>query len=365
MRPSVTGVLRRFIPAFLAGEPVLHEAQHRALWAITHCRTPTMGGHLYACGTCSESRFAYHSCNHRSCPQCGRSATAEWVARELDKRINAPYFMVTFTLPSELRGLFFGRGARKAYSAFFSASAGALAEKLAVPRNLGAQKSGFTGVLHTWNQQLGFHPHIHYIVPGAGLGASGQLVRVKSEQFLVYFELLGRAFRSHFGEQLRKLGWEVDPDVWKKDWGVHIKASGTGENAIKYLGTYVCRTAIADSRIVSANDKTVTFRWKDRSRGNAQRISTVSGKEFVARYLHHVLPRGMRAVRYYGFCHPAAKKTRERVRFLAGGQLAIGAVTAPAPKENGVPHCPCCQLPMRKVCSLPRAWSRGPPETTP
>ena len=323
-----------------------------------------MGGHLYACGTCAEKHFAHHSCNHRSCPQCGSSATAGWVARELDKRVNAPYFMVTFTLPSELRSLFFGRGAREAYSFFFSASAGALAERLASTRHLGASKSGFTGVLHTWNQQLGFHPHIHYIVPGAGLDKNGQLVKTKSAQFLLPAKLLGRAFRSRFGEQLRKSGREVDPDVWTKDWGVHIQPTGTGESAVKYLGTYVCRTAIANSRILSVNDKTVTFRWKDRSRGSAQRISTVSGKEFIARYLRHVLPRGMKAVRYYGFCHPAAKKTRERVRFLAGGQITIGPVATPAPEETGIPHCPCCQLPMRKVCALPRAWSRGPPATT-
>ena len=267
--------------------------------------------------------------------------------------------MVTFTLPSELRSLFFGRGARKAYSAFFSASAGALAEKLAVPRNLGAQKSGFTGVLHTWNQQLGFHPHIHYIVPGAGLGASGQLVRVKSEQFLVYFELLGRAFRSHFGERLRKLGWEVDPDVWKKDWGVHIKASGTGENAIKYLGTYVCRTAIADSRIVSANDKTVTFRWKDRSRGNAQRISTVCGKEFVARYLHHVLPRGMRAVRYYGFCHPAAKEDARARPFPRGWPTYYRSSNGTCPEGERRPALPLLPAPdAQSVLAAPRLAAR-------
>jgi len=250
-----------------------------------------MGGHLYACGGCSKSTFAYHSCNHRSCPQCGRSATTQWVARELDKRVNAPYFMVTFTLPSELRSLFSGRGARDAYSAFFTASASALAEKLASPRYLGAAKSGFTGILHTWNQQLHFHPHIHYIVPGCGLTPNGQFVKVKSDQFLLPVKLLSRAFRSHFGGQLLKLGTQVDPDVWKKDWGVNIQPFGTGENAIKYLGTYVCRTAIGDSRIVSVNDNAVTFRWKDRAKGNAQRTSTIPGAEFVTRYLRHVLPR--------------------------------------------------------------------------
>ena len=162
-------MLRRFLSDHQRGRPVLHEAQHRAIWAITHCRTATMGGHLHVCPDCGEREFSFHSCNHRSCPLCGRSATAEWVERELNKRVNAPYFMVTFTLPQELRELFFGSQAKEAFDLLFRASSGALSKTLAMPKWLGAQRNGFTGVLHTWNQRLLFHPHIHYLVPSAGL----------------------------------------------------------------------------------------------------------------------------------------------------------------------------------------------------
>ncbi len=164
MTVSVIDVLRRFLPAFLRKKPALGEAVRRAIWAITHCRTAAMGGHLHAC-KCGAREFTYHSCNHRGCPQCGKAATAEWVERELGKRVGAPYFMVTFTLPEELRCLFFTVMAKEIYHIYFTAAAAALSETLAVPRWLGAVQRGFTIILHTWNQRLNFHPHLHCIVP--------------------------------------------------------------------------------------------------------------------------------------------------------------------------------------------------------
>ncbi len=362
MATKVIDVLRRFLPDHLKERPVLHEAQQRAIWAITHCRTAMMGGHLHVCTVCGEREFSFHSCNHRSCPLCGRSATAEWVERELNKRVNAPYFMVTFTLPQELRELFFGRQAKEAFDSFFRASSGALSQTLATPKWLGVQRNGFTGVLHTWNQRLHFHPHIHYLVPGAGLDETGRYVRVKNENFLVPVSVLNKAFRSQFRQHLDSLGWQVDPIVWTKEWGVHIQPFGTGATAIKYLGAYVCRTAIGDSRILSMNDSHVTFRWKDRSQGGRVRKETIPGTEFVKRYLRHVLPKGLRAIRYFGFCHPTAKKTRERIAFHSGVQLRIGPPEAVTEKEPvGVPICPCCEQPMKRVARFRPQWSRGPP----
>jgi predicted RNA-binding Zn-ribbon protein involved in translation (DUF1610 family) len=287
-------ILRAFLPAYLDSKPPPNPDRRRAIWAISHCRTATMGGHLYACGKCGGKAFAYHSCNHKACPQCGREATRKWVARELDKRVGAPYFMVTFTLPAELRGLFFGPSAKDAYDLFFSASSTALSEKLASDKTLGAVVSGFTAILHTWNQRLLFHPHIHYIVPGAGINARGEVVMVKNANFLLHLPLLQKAFRHHFHNKLKACEWEVDPAVWGKDWGVNIEPFGTGANAIKYLGAYVCRTAIGDRRIVSMDGDNVSFLWKDRANGGRIRTSTITGVEFVKRYLCHVLPRGMR-----------------------------------------------------------------------
>jgi hypothetical protein len=182
-KPTVLEVLRRFLPAFLAEKPTLSPQQRRAIWAITHCRTSTLGAQAFFCKPCGRVHLAYHSCNHKACPQCGHADTAAWIQRELAKRINAPYFLVTFTLPAELRGEFFGPQAKQAYELFFAAVSAALTEKLATDKGLRAPVNGFVAALHTWTQRLQIHLHIHCLVPGAGLNAKGRPVRVKQADF--------------------------------------------------------------------------------------------------------------------------------------------------------------------------------------
>lgn len=363
MRPTVIGALRRFLPAFLATAPPLSADQRRALWAFTHCRTPALGGNAFACedSACGRTHFAWHSCNHKACPQCGRAATARWIARELDKLLPVPYFLVTFTLPAELRGLFFGPHAQTAYDTFFHAVAGALGEKLSTDKSLRAPVHGFTAVLHTWNQRLEFHPHIHCLVPGAGLEAQGKFVRVKKPGRLVHVPHLQAAFRQQMYERLQARDWPVDPAVWRQDWGVHIQPAGPGGAALKYLGAYVARTAIRDRRLVAITDQTVTFRWQDRQHDRTRTL-TLAGVEFVRRYLRHVLPQGLRAVRYYGFCHPAAQAKRLRVQLLAGRAVDLGARPQPAATPATPPPCPHCGGPSRLLRSLaPAGRSRAPP----
>ena len=367
-RPTVVGALRAFLPQFQTSEPALSPQQRRAIWAITHCRTAALGGRAFVCNACNQVHFAYHSCNHKACPQCGALATRRWVAREVHKLINAPYFLVTFTLPSELRGCFFGPLAKQAYARFFTAVEAALTEKLAEDKGLRAATSGFTAVLHTWNQRLEFHPHIHCLVPGAGLNATGDYVRVKNDKFLVYLPHLQDAFRQHFYRLFREHDWQVDPQVWSKQWGVHIQPAGSGTSAVKYLGTYVARTAINDARLLSLTNQAVTFRWKDRAHQNRSCSLTLPGIEFVRRYLRHVLPRGLRSVRYYGFCHPAAKASRLRVQLHSGKPLDLGLPTVAshsqpdAPAEDSAPLCPKCGQPMKLLLSIKLCqMSRGPP----
>ena len=371
MAGTVIEVLRRFLPDFLNADPVLTEEQERALRAISNCRTASMGGELYACAHCGQRHFAYHSCNHKACPQCGRQATQNWVRRELDKRVHAPYFMVNFTLPSQLRGFFFGPTAADAYNAFFSASSQALAQVLARPKWLGASVNGFTGVLHTWNQRLLFHPHIHYLVPGAGLDVNGKLAVCKDDDYLAPVSALRSAFVQQWRVHLQELKWQVDPTVWSKQWGVYIKPFGTGAQAIKYLGAYVCRTAIGDKRILNIGEDAVLFSWKDRSDGDKTKTLHLKGVEFVERYLRHVLPKGLRSVRYYGFCHPAAKKKRLRVQFYSGKPLILDDSPANPPKpseESQDYRCSQCGKPMEKTHTFNRNGQfkayprRGPPD---
>jgi hypothetical protein len=358
---TVLGALRRFIPELLKTAPALSPQQHRALWAITHCRTPALGGEVFAC-KCGHLHFAYHSCNHKACPQCGAQTAHRWVQRELAKLINAPYFLVTFTLPSELRNCFLGLREKQAYELFFQAVCGALSEKLATDKGLRAPTHGFVAVLHTWTQKLEFHPHIHCLVPGAGLNEQGQFVRVRKPQFLLYLPHLQAAFRQRLYQLLKDNNWQVDPQVWRKDWGVHIQPSGSGASALKYLGAYVSRTAITNARMLRVTQDSVSFRWKDRSDGNRRRELSLPGVDFARRYLRHVLPGGLRSVRYYGFCHPAAKASHMRVQFQSGRVLNFGPIEpSPAP-DCSSPLCPICGQPMQLLLSV-SLWhkTRGPP----
>jgi hypothetical protein len=206
MAHTVIEALRRFLPGFLKVGICLNDAQRRALWAIQQCRTPTMGGHLHACEPCGTREFRFHSCNHRSCPQCGRADTKEWVRRQLDQRVGAPYFMVTFTLPAELRPLFFTPFAREIYRIFFEAAAHALRVSMGHRRSLRATTTGFTLVLHTWNQRLLFHPHLHAIVPGAGLDKNNRVITARRATFLAPKAVLRAAF-SGAASNWERINW--------------------------------------------------------------------------------------------------------------------------------------------------------------
>ena len=365
---TVLGALRRFIPEFLKTGPALSPQQFRAIRAITHCRTPALGGRAFACKQCGHLHFAYHSCNHKACPQCGALRAHRWVQRELEKLINAPYFLVTFTLPSELRSCFFGLRDKQAFELFFTAASAALSQKLAADKALRAVINGFVAVLHTWTQKLEFHPHIHCLVPGAGLNARGQFVRVPKPQFLLHLPHLQAAFRQHLYRLLKENDWPVDPQVWRKDWGVHIQPTGSGATALKYLGVYVSRTSITNARMLRVDPDSVTFRWKDRSDHNRTRELTLPGIEFARRYLRHVLPAGLRSVRYYGFCHPAAKANRMRVQLHSGRPVQFGdpITLLPDQAQSACPACPRCGQPMQLVFCLTACYSnRAPPSTQP
>ena len=363
---TVLEALRRFIPELRQSTPAFSPHQHRAIWAITHCRTPALGGRAFACKQCSHVHFAYHSCNHKACPQCGALSAHRWAKRELRKLINAPYFMVTFTLPAELRCCFLGPRAKDAFDLFFTGASGALSEKLAADKALRADINGFVAVLHTWTQRLEFHPHIHCLVPGAGLGEQGQFVAVRKPHFLLHLPNLQAAFRQHMYRLFKDNDWQLDPEVWRKTWGVHIQPAGSGASAVKYLSAYVSRTAITNARMVQVDADSVTFRWKNRANHNKSQLMTLPGVEFARRYLRHVLPAGLRSIRYYGFCHPTAKASRMRVQLHSGRILEFGHTAAPdlveQTPDSSCRVCPKCGQPTQLIFSLGRCNpERGPP----
>lgn len=334
---------------------------HRALAAIARCRTPALGGHVYRCTDCAESDFAYHSCHHRACPRCGGNRTAAWTAQQEARLLPVPYFLVTFTVPEELRGAFAARP-EIMHAMLFRESAGALQQVAADRRLLGAEL-GFVGVLHTWGRQLQRHPHVHYIVPGGGLSFDGtRWVSARQHDWLLPVAKLGAVFRARLEEALRAeapaLHASIPAGTWRGHWVVHSQPAGSGEPVVRYLARYVSRTAISDERIVAAGDERVTFRYTD-SATQQRRLCTLEADEFLRRYLQHVPPPGQHRVRYFGWLHPSAKRRRMQVETLL--QKPIVVVAPPPPAVQWHLRCPHCErFTLVRVGSLPRQ-ARAPP----
>lgn len=330
--------------------------QRRALLAITRCRTPALGGQVYRCTACDETDFAYHSCNHRACPRCGGRRSAAWTAKQEARLLPVPYFLVTFTVPAELRTAAAARP-ELFYDLLFAQSAAALQAVAARPRHLGGEL-GMIGVLHTWGRQLQHHPHIHYIIPGGALSPDHKTWRpARAGPWLLPGDAVAAAMRRGMESALRAAApeWHAQvPDAcWREGWWVHLQPAGSGENVVRYLARYVQRTAISEERILAADDDTVRFAYTDHASGEG-RDCTLTAGEFMRRYLQHVLPTGVHRVRYFGWLHPAAKRRRLTVETL----LAVVIVVRPScdvpPSEHR--RCPHCQgFTLVRVGSLARA----------
>jgi hypothetical protein len=346
---------------WLAHQPIPERAtpaERRALTAIRRCRTPALGGHVYRCAKCAGADFAYHSCNHRACPRCGGADTAAWTVRQEARLLPVPYFLVTFTLPAQLRAVVCARP-ELLHDLLFGESAAALREVAAVPRLLGAEL-GFVGVLHTWGRQLQHHPHVHFVVPAGGLRGR-TWVAARQPDWLLPVRKLAAVFRQRMETALRTQAADlhagVPAAVWRSPWVVHCQAAGTGTHVVRYLARYVGRTAISDERIVSLGEGRVVFRYTDSATQQPKQCTLTAG-EFLRRYLQHVLPPGQHRVRYFGWMHPAAKSRLMLVETL----LAVPIVVAPPPEplqwHLRCPHCAAFAL--VRIGSMPRQ-ARAPP----
>jgi hypothetical protein len=336
--PELADIVRRHGPAYLQRHSAQLPWHHRkALRAIAACRTPDLGGHLYACAECAHRHFAYHSCNHRSCPKCGGAEAALWQKQRLEQLLPVPYFLVTFTLPQQLRALC-QNNQRLFYTLLFNESAEALKEIAAQPRHLGGAL-GFFGVLHTWSRQLAYHPHLHYVVPGGGLRADGRKwrrcrVTKKSQPYLLPVEVLSRRFRNRFAAALREqapeLYAQLEATVWKKKWVVHSQPAGSGQAAVGYLSAYVQRTALSNRRILADQEAGITIGYTQ-SGTKKQKSVTLDADIFLGRLLCHVLPPGLHKVRYFGWLHPRAKARLLKVQTLLAVPLILSEQSAPPP----------------------------------
>ena len=341
-------------------------ANHRKVMrAIQDCRSGACGHHLFACPDCGQSHVAKSSCGNRHCPVCQHDKSALWVYKQQLKSLPCTTFFATFTVPEELRAVA-RANQRVIYDAMFKEAAASLNTLEADPRFVGCKVSGFFGVLHTWTRQLQYHPHVHFVIPGGGLDASRTKWVASKGHFLVHVRALSAMFRGKMKAALRREGLldHVAPEVWNKDWVVHCKPAGDGRAVLKYLGAYIFRVAISDSRIVRYDGENVTFKYQEVG-ASKWKIQKVAVHEFMRRYLQHVLPHGFMKVRHYGFLSHNFGLPIERVRELISMLYEAFAELLPKlEKPQKKPMlCSACKTEMRWLLYLPPAWapSASPP----
>ena len=290
----------------------LTPVQWKAARAIMNCRTAALGAHIDTCDQCGFTRISYNSCRNRHCPKCQTFAKEEWVDKQRGNLLNTHYFHVVFTVPSELNPVFLHRYGEM-YSLLFQAASEVVLELCADKKYLGA-KPGITAVLHTWGQNLLFHPHVHMIVTGGGLTADNKW-RESKKKFFLPIRVLSAKFRGKFlalmKEKLPNTDKALLDACYTQKWVVYCKPPfASAEKVIAYLGRYTHRVAISNNRILSMQDGKVSFRWRDYADGNKMKTMTITAEEFIRRFLLHILPSGFRKIRHYGIFAFRNKSTR-------------------------------------------------------
>ena len=338
-RLEVADVFRRYGEAYRqqhAGS--LSHAQLRVMSAIERCRTAALGGHIEQCDQCQFQRIAYNSCRDRHCPKCQSLARAQWIEDRQAELLDTQYFHIVFTLPEEIAAIAY-QNKEVVYDILFRATSETLRTIAADPKHLGAE-IGFFAVLHSWGQNLIFHPHLHCVVPGGGLSPDGQRWIACRRRFFLPVRVLSCRFRRLFVESLEKAfdagqlqffsALEELRDrtafrrllgrVRSRKWVVYAKKPFAGpQQVLDYVGRYTHRVAISNNRIVNLDDGQVTFRYKDYRNGSQQKTMSLSADEFIRRFLLHVLPEGFHRIRYYGFLGNRYRKEKlEQCRHLLG-----------------------------------------------
>ncbi len=341
----------------------------KVLLAIARCRTAALGGHIDECSRCGHrATISYNSCRNRHCPKCQTGARERWLAARRRELLPSRYVHVVFTLPPQLASVAL-HNKKLIYDLLLRTSAETLLEVARDPRHLGAE-IGFFSVLHTWNQKLGLHPHVHCVVAAGGLSLDHtRWIRSRSRFFLP-IQVLRRVFRGKFVAGLKRafqhghlhfsgnLSLLAQPKIFaawlrplfRKDWVVYSKPPfGGPEYVLQYLGRYTHRVAISNHRLVSLADQKVTFRWRDSADNNEQKLMTLSLDEFLSRFLLHLLPKGFVRIRNFGFL-----ANRRRSTLLPLCRQLLGAVPQPQiePAVSAAKQpcplwlCPNCGAPM-------------------
>ena len=321
---ELADVINHFLPSFRLSQK-LPAYKLRALDALQKCRTPYMGGHVEACGGCGQVRVALNSCRNRHCPKCGAIDKEKWViAREADL-LEVKYFHVVFTVPDKLNKLFMINQPQM-YNLLFSVAWEVLNDFGKDSKWLGG-RIGATAILHTWGQQLNYHPHLHMIVPAGALMENGTWKHSRKRgKYLFKVDMLSDAFRGRFVARVRellaarKIIGTMPPGLFDKPWVVYAKQPfGGPKQVVSYLGRYTHRTAISNDRILEVTPEKVTFCWRDYAKGYARNTTIMEGQDFLNLFCQHILMPGYTRIRHYGFLSSASKK-----RALATIRKALG-----------------------------------------
>lgn len=302
----------------------LSYAQAKAMSAIEQCRTAKLGCHVDACENCGNVEISYNSCRNRHCPKCQTLSKERWIDNQKYNLLNTGYFHVVFTVPDNLRPLFY-QNQSVLYSLLFRTVAETLHDLSGNQKYLGA-RLGFTSILHTWGQNLHYHPHIHCIVPGGGLNSLNRWVDSRKKFFLPV-KVLSRKFRGKFLYHLKQVrlnffgeqNYLENPNdfqrlldsCYKKDWIVYCKPPfKTADCVVEYLGRYTHRVAISNNRILNIEDGKVSFKWRDYKDENKWKVMMLTADEFIRRFLMHILPPGFMKIRHYGLLASRDKTKR-------------------------------------------------------
>lgn len=323
--------------SFLSSGHYISDVQLKAAQAILNCKSGNLGCNISQCTDCGHIEFHNNSCRNRNCPNCQAVLKEVWVDKRRAEVIDSPYFHVVFTLPHELNPLIYCNQ-KLLYGLLHRCCAETLLDLSSDKKWLGATP-GIIQVLHTWNQELEYHVHMHCIVSGGGLTRDGK-IRKSSKSFFIRTEVLRDKFKGKYMAHLSTLYKNGslqfsssceklrNPYYWKEwknklyetEWCPYIKETFNGfGNAIEYLGRYTHKIAISNNRILSVTEDEVTFSARGRMPGEPKRIITLKNEEFIRRYLMHVLPSGFQKVRYYGFLNNRMKMKNLKLIFTLQG----------------------------------------------